>query len=71
MTSLFEFVSHIIQQNSGLLFTVSLDIDSLFTNIPIDETRNICIELLFKENNIISVLNNKQMFGRGWTNLKE
>ena len=71
MTSLFEFVSHIIQQNSGLLFTVSLDIDSLFTNIPIDETRNICIELLFKENNIISVLNNKQMFERGSTNLKE
>ena len=71
MTRLFEFVSHIIRQNSGLLFTVSLDIDSLFTNIPIDETRNICIELLFKENNIISVLNNKQMFGRGWTNLKE
>ena len=71
MTSLFEFVSHIIQQNSVLLFTVSLDIDSLFTNIPVDETRNVCIELLFKENNIISVLNNKQMFERGPTNLKE
>ena len=71
MTSLFEFVSHIIQQNSVLLFTVSLDIDSLFTNIPVDETRNVCIELLFKENNIISVLNNKQMFETGSTNLKE
>ena len=30
----------------------SLDIDSLFTNIPLEETINICCETLFKETDI-------------------
>ena len=28
----------------------SLDIDSLFTNIPLDETIDICIDSLYKDN---------------------
>ena len=39
-----------------------VDIHSLFTNIPLDETINTCTELLFKENNIVSGLNKKKMF---------
>ena len=27
----------------------SLDVDSLFTNIPLDETINICIDSLYKD----------------------
>ena len=30
----------------------SLDVDSLFTNIPLEETINICCETLFKETDI-------------------
>ena len=32
------------------------------TNIPLDKTINICIELLFKEDIVISGLNKKQIF---------
>ena len=35
-------------------FMASLDVDSLFTKIPLDKTINICTELLFKEDNIVS-----------------
>ena len=56
----FEFVSGIIQQDS-CLFMASLDIDLLFANSPLDETVNIYIELLLKEENIVSGLNKKQM----------
>ena len=28
----------------------SLDVDSLFTNIPLDETTNICVDNLYNEN---------------------
>ena len=28
----------------------SLDVDSLFTNIPLDETINICVDNLYNEN---------------------
>ena len=33
----FEFAKDIINQNLGC-FMASLDVDSLFTNVPIDET---------------------------------
>lgn len=42
------FPNDIIQQNLGL-FKASVDNESLFTNNLLDETINICIELLFKE----------------------
>ena len=37
----FDFVKEILQQYSDC-FMVSLDITSLFTNISLDETINIC-----------------------------
>ena len=43
----FEFSNDSIHQNSSL-FMALLDIDSLFTNILVDATINICIDLLFK-----------------------
>ena len=38
----------------------SLDVDSLFTNVPLDETINICVNELFKSNCCIHGLNKKQ-----------
>ena len=43
----FEFAKDIINQNSNC-FMASLDVDSLFTNVPLDETIKICIDELFK-----------------------
>ena len=66
----FEFANDIIQQNSGL-FMASVDIDSHFTNISLDETINISKELLFQKNSMVSGLNNKQMFEMLSITLKE
>ena len=43
----FTFVDEISTQNSHLYMT-SLDFDALFTNIPLDETTDICLKKLFK-----------------------
>ena len=43
------------------LFMASLDVDSLFTNVPLDETINICVYELFKSNTSIHGLNKKQI----------
>ena len=40
----------------------SLDVDSLFTNIPLDETIKICIDEVFKSEMTVSGLNKKEMF---------
>ena len=37
----------------------SLDVDSLFTNVPLEETINICVNELFKSNSNIHGLNKK------------
>ena len=42
----FSFATDVRNQNSELYMT-SFDIDSLFTNIPLDETIDICIRKLF------------------------
>ena len=55
----FEFSRDILNQNSNL-FMASLDVDSLFTNIPLDETINIIIEKLFSENGTVHNLNKDQ-----------
>ena len=39
--------------NSNSYYMVSFDIENLFTNIPIRETINICIDYLFPENNSV------------------
>ena len=40
--------------------SLDLDVDSLFTNIPLDETINITIEKLFSENETAHNLNKDQ-----------
>ena len=46
----FCFVEEIVNQNSNFIMG-SLDVDFLFTNIPLEET-NICCDTLFKETDI-------------------
>ena len=55
----FEFSRDILNQNPKL-FMASLDVDSLFTNIPLDETINIIIEKLSSENETVHNLNKDQ-----------
>ena len=43
----FTFVDEILTQNSDL-YMASLDVDALFTNIPLQETIDICVKRLFK-----------------------
>ena len=43
----FTFAEEIIEQDSEF-FMGSLDVDSLFTNIPLEETINICANILFE-----------------------
>ena len=40
----------------------SLDVDSLFTNVPLDETIKICIDELFKSEMTVPRLKKKEMF---------
>ena len=56
----FEFAKIICEQDAGL-FMGSLDVDSLFTNVPLEETINICVNELFKSNSSIHGLNKKQI----------
>ena len=46
----FEFVEEISETNFENCIMASFDIESLFTNIPLDETINIICDSLFKEN---------------------
>ena len=56
----FEFAKIICQQDAGLFIT-SLDVDSLFTNITLEETINICVNDLFRSNSSIYGLNERQI----------
>ena len=47
----FWFAEEIVNQNSNFIMG-SLDVDSLFTNIPLEETINICCDIVFKETDI-------------------
>ena len=42
----FTFAEEVAEQNAGL-YMVSFDVESLFTNIPLDETINICLDRLY------------------------
>ena len=55
----FEFTKTICEQDAGI-FMVSVDVDSLFTNVLLEENINICINKLFKSNSSIHDLNKKQ-----------
>ena len=60
MKNSFENAKIICEQDAGL-FMASLDVDSLFTNLILDETVNICVNELFQSNSSIHGLNKKQM----------
>ena len=66
----FEFAKDITNQNSNC-FMASLDVESLFTNVPLDETVKICIDELFKSDMTVSGLNKKEMFEMVLLTLKE
>ena len=51
----FHFAEEIIDQQHDL-FMCSLDVDSLFTNIPLEETIEICTNELFKESDTVEGL---------------
>ena len=55
----FAFAKEIVDQDSSL-FMASLDVDSLFTNIPLDETINICTESIFNESDFVEGLNKSE-----------
>ena len=52
----FEFSRDILNQDSNLSMA-SFDADSLFTNIPLDDSINIIIEKLFSENETVHNFN--------------
>ena len=56
----FDFAKDITQQSSKL-FMPSLDVDSLFTNVPLDETIEICVNELFKSIQTVLGLNKQQV----------
>ena len=45
----FHFAEEICQQNSNLQMAC-IDVESLFTNIPLDETIDICVDNLYNDN---------------------
>ena len=55
----FSFVNELLSVSS-IPFMCSLDVVSLFTNIPVDETIDICINLLYEKINIVQNLNRYQ-----------
>ena len=56
----FEFAIIICEQDAGL-FMASLNVNSLFTSVPLEETINICVYELFKNNSSIHGFNKKQI----------
>ena len=55
----FSFAKEIVEQDSSL-FMASLDVDSLFTNIPLDETINICTESIYDQNDTVEGLSKSE-----------
>ena len=53
------FAEEIVHQDSKL-FMGSLDVDSLFTNIPLEETINICTNLLYNNEDVIEGINKSE-----------
>ena len=55
----FAFAKEIVHQD-GKLFMGILDVDSLFTNIPLKETIKICANLLYKNLDVIEGINKSE-----------
>ena len=60
ITNSFVFHKEILNQNASLVMG-SLDVDALFTSIPLDETIDIAIEELFKSSNTVKGLTQKDV----------
>ena len=56
----FDFAKNITQKSSKL-YMASLDVDSLFTNVPLYEAIEICVNELFKSSQTVSGLNKQQV----------
>ena len=52
----FSFVNDLL----SVPFMCSLDVTSLFTNIPVDETIEICLDLLYQNTNVVEKLTRYQ-----------
>ena len=52
---IFSFVSQIKNSNLSTRFLVSYDVTSLFTNIPLQETIDIAINLIFNHNHNLNI----------------
>ena len=57
--NLFHFAEEIVDQQTDF-FMNSVDVDSLFTNIPLEETNEICTNELFKESETVEDLNKSE-----------
>ena len=66
----FESAKIICVQDAGF-FMASLDVDSLFTKVPLEKTINICVNELFKSNSSIHGLNKKQIIEMLYLTTKE
>ena len=55
----FHFTEEIVDQQNDL-FMGSLNVDSLFTNKPLEETIEICTNELFKESEIVEGLSKSE-----------
>ena len=51
----FSFAEEIVEQDSKL-YMVSFDVESLFTNIPLDETIDICVDRVYHRKKIVKGL---------------
>ena len=56
----FVFAKDITQQSSKL-FMAFRDVNSFFTNVPLDKTIEICVNQLFKSSQTVSGLNKQQV----------
>ena len=54
------FAEEIVHQD-GKLFMGSLDVDTLFNNIPLKETINICTNLLYNNVDVIEGINKSEL----------
>ena len=59
MLQLHASAEEIVHLDSKLLIG-SLDVDSLFTNIPLEETINICTNLLYNNEDVIEGINKSE-----------
>ena len=57
----FCFVKKLVEQDSSLAMG-SLDVDSLFTNIPLDETIDICTKTVYGEQDVIEGINKNEFW---------